>query len=48
MTIGGWIMMLTAWGGILAITLWCLAKVLGSDDGGPEFDNPEPPVPPTA
>lgn len=47
MTIGGWIMMIVAWAGIIGLTVWCLWRVLG---GGRHkaFDNPEPPVPPTA
>ena len=48
MTAIGWTMMILAWSGILALTIWCLARVLGSGPGEPEFDNPEPPVPPTA
>jgi hypothetical protein len=28
MTLGGWIMMIVAWGAILGLTAWCIAKVL--------------------
>lgn len=39
--------MIFAWGGILLLTGWCLYRVLGGPSGE-KFDNPEPPVPPTA
>ena len=28
MTLGGWIMMIVAWGAILSLTGWCIVKVL--------------------
>ncbi|CAN5255916.1 MAG: hypothetical protein H0W36_09610 [Gemmatimonadetes bacterium] len=46
MTAGGWVLMIAAWVTILGVTVWCLARVLGAG-GHEEFDNPEPPVPPT-
>ncbi|HUP01029.1 MAG TPA: hypothetical protein VM737_05850 [Gemmatimonadota bacterium] len=48
MTPAGWILMILAWGGILFLTAWCIARVLGAGDAEEPFDNPEPPVPPTA
>lgn len=31
MTLGGWIFMLTAWGAILALGVFCFTRVLRSD-----------------
>lgn len=45
MTIGGWIMLIVAWGLILGLTTWCMARVL---KGGTRYDLEEPPVVPTA
>ncbi|MGH7587839.1 MAG: hypothetical protein ACRELU_04530 [Gemmatimonadota bacterium] len=45
MTIGGWIMLVLAWGFILGLTAWCLARVLR---GGTRYHEDEPPVVPTA
>lgn len=28
MTVGGWLMMAFAWGSILALTTWCMRRVL--------------------
>jgi hypothetical protein len=28
MTLGGWIMMIVAWGAILSLTAWCIVKVV--------------------
>jgi hypothetical protein len=28
MTIGGWILLIAAWGGIIGLTLWCIIRVL--------------------
>jgi hypothetical protein len=45
MTIGGWVMMVVAWGLIFGLTAWCMARVLG---GRTRYDEDEPPVVPTA
>lgn len=47
MTLSGWVMMVAAWVGILVLTAWCLARVLGGD-GLEEPDEPAARVPPTA
>ena len=31
MTIGGWILMIVAWAAILALTGWCIARVMSAD-----------------
>lgn len=31
MTVGGWILMLVAWGAILGLTSWCIFQVVRSD-----------------
>lgn len=31
MTIAGWILMVVAWGAILGLTGWCIARVMGAD-----------------
>lgn len=45
MTVGGWIMLIVAWGLILGVTIWCMARVLKE---GTRYDVDEPPVVPTA
>ncbi len=32
MTIGGWIILICMWGGILGTTIFCFARVLGGKD----------------
>jgi hypothetical protein len=46
MTVGGWIMMVVAWGFILGLTAWCIWRVLGGAQKRP-FEGPDPPVVPT-
>lgn len=45
MTLGGWIMLVVAFGSILGLTVWCMVRVL---KGGTRYDVEEPPVVPTA
>lgn len=40
MTIGGWLMMLLSWGFIIALTAWCMRRVLKLRDEQAEHIHP--------
>lgn len=32
MTVGGWIMMICMWGGVIALGIYCFCKILSKDN----------------
>jgi hypothetical protein len=44
MTIGGWIFMLGSVGSVVALGIWCFARVLSLPPAGPEASEEDAPI----